>query len=605
MITYERGGIHFLLKIFRWRGSVFPFSFCIAFPCAMTCAAVKWCIDSGYLEYLENEDSPGKAIMTDNIAFSGFSFLVGFLIVFRTSQAYARFWDGCTSTHQMRAEWFDACSSVVAFCKHSKCDKKTIMGFQECIVRLFSMLHATALAEIEDINSDSAVEEIQAFKYELIDAEAIDGCSLEAIKESDAKVELVFQWIQQLIVENIETGVLSIPPPILSRSFQELAQGMVHFHDAIKISNIPFPFPYAQTCDCLLVLHWIITPFIVATSVSHPAWAGIFSFFSVFILWSLNAIAVEIENPFGMDDNDIDACSMQEELNKHLSLLLDAKTHRTPTIQCGVRASSTRAQRRNSTFMDAWRAISQQGIGAEEPIHRTSRTQAQSRRMRRSGSGQSLGSKDSCDSVALSLQKLENGHDRGSRGSRRLSGSSSHGKKNSQNSVNEQFRDAPSVITIHSDPEAFERDIFPDRQISHDRNEHDMSPSASKSSKDTPCRSSITATSSKESPSRDGSPYRNARSPRAMNMNADRSIEEASQSQPPSSERSARADAVRPARAGPRISREGREDASVQNSNQTSSERKSGSDTCQMNLIGGQALGGWTPAPCTYTPPEG
>ena len=32
----------------------------------------------------------------------------------------------------------------------------------------------------------------------------------------------------------------------------------------------------------------------------------------VFILWSLNAIALEIENPFGFDANDIDAQAMQE-----------------------------------------------------------------------------------------------------------------------------------------------------------------------------------------------------------------------------------------------------------------------------------------------------
>lgn len=591
MITYERGGIHFVLKLFRWRGSVFPFSFCVAFPCAAITAAIKICIDEGYIPYLENEDSPGKAIMTDNIAFSGFSFLVGFLIVFRTSQAYARFWDGCTSTHQMRAEWFDACSSVVAFCKHSSVDKKDITSFQECIVRLFSMLHATALAEIEDICSDSAVEEIQAFKYELIDAEAIDPGSLEAIKESEAKVELVFQWIQQLIVENINTGVLSIPPPILSRSFQELAQGMVHFHDAVKISSIPFPFPYAQTCDCLLVLHWFITPCLVATSVTYPTWAGIFSFFSVFILWSLNSIAVEIENPFGMDANDIDANSMQLELNKHLTLLLDPKTHRTPTVRNTQRASTQRNNRRNSTFMDAWKSLANAGIGAEEQISRTGRS---SFNRPRSNSVTSLTSKASCESItALQLRPAANGYEPGT-------ASRSSGRKNSVTAASE---DTPSVITIHSDADVPVRQVSPQELMSmlgnHDgqnleiggnRNDN-LSPSASKCSNDSPSRSSFTGTSAKGSPSR-------GRSPRTLN----RSVDDSSNSQPPSRETSARAEAVRPAKAGPRSSREEAED---QGSIHTGSQRPSGSGTCQMNLIGGQALGGWTPAPCTYTPPEG
>merc|ERR1719375_620630 len=90
------------------------------------------------------------------------------------------------------------------------------------------------------------VHEVQAFNMELIDAGALSNESLRVIRDSDAKAELIFQWIQQVVVENIKTGILSIPPPILSRSFQEIANGMVHFHEAMKISNVPFPFPYAQ-----------------------------------------------------------------------------------------------------------------------------------------------------------------------------------------------------------------------------------------------------------------------------------------------------------------------------------------------------------------------
>merc|ERR1740121_3571480 len=83
-------------------------------------------------------------------------------------------------------------------------------------------------------------------KFELIDPTALDWQSRKELRKSRRPVELVFSWIQALIVENIKTGVLSIPPPLLSRSFQEYANGMVQFHDACKISTCPFPFPYAQ-----------------------------------------------------------------------------------------------------------------------------------------------------------------------------------------------------------------------------------------------------------------------------------------------------------------------------------------------------------------------
>lgn len=329
MIQYNRGGVHFFLNVFRRQGSVFPMAVLIAIPCSCVTFTLKYCMQLELLQpFLVDEE---EGILKDSSTWAGFMFLVGFLIVFRTSEAYSRFWAGCTSTHQMRAEWFDACSGLIAFCKYSLAPPSMTTEFQHTLVRLFSMLHAVALADIEDSNSDR-IEEVNAFQYELIDAQGIDEESLASIRTSSAKVELVYQWVQQLIVEHIDTGVLRIPAPILSRAFQEIANGMCQFHEALKISTIPFPFPYAQTCDCLLLLHWFCTPLVVSHWVTEPWCGALFTFVQVFIFWSLNLIAVEIENPFGADENDIDAQAMQEEMNNHLLLLLQPSTKRTPNL---------------------------------------------------------------------------------------------------------------------------------------------------------------------------------------------------------------------------------------------------------------------------------
>lgn len=353
MILYTSGGIWYVLKLFQMQGSVFPHSLMVAIPCATIAAAMRWAMNEEYLRFLEAEDS----ILKETQAWSGFSFLVGFLIVFRTSQAYNRFWDGCTATHQMRAEWFDACSALIAFCAHSKAEIGSVMRFKNTLIRLFSMLHAAALAELEEINTEGRhTADIKAYGFELVDAIGIDAQSLQTIKDSTSKVELIFTWIQLLIVEEIETGVMSIPPPILSRAFQEIANGMVAFHDALKITYIPFPFPYAQTCDCLLVLHWIVVPFVTSQWVSWPSWAFIFVFIQVFILWSLNFIAVEIENPFGTDSNDLAGSDMQIEMNRNLILLLHQDTIRTPRLaQRG--SQSFIDEDENKSFLDVWREL--------------------------------------------------------------------------------------------------------------------------------------------------------------------------------------------------------------------------------------------------------
>merc|ERR550532_1098574 len=109
----------------------------------------------------------------------------------------------------------------------------------------------------------------------------------------------------------MKQDILSIPPPILSRCFQEIANGMVAFHTSLKISFVPFPFPYAQTCDLLLMVHWICAPFVFNQWTKTPFWSFVFVFIQVFVLWTLNFIAVEIENPFGEDANDLDGTFMQ------------------------------------------------------------------------------------------------------------------------------------------------------------------------------------------------------------------------------------------------------------------------------------------------------
>merc|ERR1719220_1142000 len=112
-----------------------------------------------------------------------------------------------------------------------------------------------------------------------------------------------------------QVGVLAVPAPILSHFFQEMGHGMVCFQAAIKVSSIPFPFPFAQTCDCLLIIHWFATPLVVCQWFTSPWWAALFTFIIVFFFWVLNSIAVEIENPFGPDANDIDCHALQRQVN--------------------------------------------------------------------------------------------------------------------------------------------------------------------------------------------------------------------------------------------------------------------------------------------------
>lgn len=339
--------------LMQMRGSIFPAAIRTAVPCALLASMVKLLMTLDLI----NWDRAGVHVpLREYAAWSGFSFLVGFLVVFRTSQAYNRFWSGCSATHRMRAEWYEACCGLVAFSSQSKCPEIQRLHFRNLVVRLFSMLHAMALAELED-NHDRLAE-LEAFTYEVIDVEGIDSTSLQTLKASSSKAELVFLWIQSMILTSVGEGLVPVPPPILTRVFQNLGNGRIAFNDALQITSIPFPFPYAQTCDCLLVIHWVVSPIVVSQWVSHWSWAFIFTFIQVFILWALNFIALEIQNPFGMDMNDLDCHELQAEMNQSLLVLLTPEIFATPKLSQGAclrpRGLGEHGSGRASSLSDVW-----------------------------------------------------------------------------------------------------------------------------------------------------------------------------------------------------------------------------------------------------------
>jgi len=302
--------------------TVFHLAMCVAVPNMVLAAVLKWAEGS----YVDANLAEGLA---GNTAYSSFTFLLGILIVFRTSQAYSRFWDGSASAYRIMNNCFDVASSIVAFCRGSKADQEKILHFQHMLIRLFSMLHAVMLAALEGVDFH---EKHRAFSFDLIDAQGIDRTSLEVIRVVPCKVEVIFQWIQSIIVEANSSGLFNVPPPILTRAFQALDGTMEVFHDALRVSEVQLPFPYVAATEVLLVMHWFLTPIMICNWTKDWQWAAILSFTQVFILWSLNSTALELENPFEEDMNDLDTGRLQKDLNTRLLTLLHPRLQTMPQM---------------------------------------------------------------------------------------------------------------------------------------------------------------------------------------------------------------------------------------------------------------------------------
>lgn len=301
---------------YKRRGSIFPKAILFSLPSALLAFGIS------YLELLSDvELSPGQGI------FSGFTFVLGFILVFRTSQSYQRYWHAATSVHNMKAEWCDACGSLIAFAQTSKMGTESIMRFSHTMIRLFGLMHAMALEEMSGVDGQ--------IQFPLLDIDGLEKEDLKLLTTGPAQgrtVEIVCQWIKVTILRNIGTGVLDVPAPILTRVFQELGTGLVNYHEAVQVVIWPFPFPYAQMGAVLILVYMCVTPIIICTWSDSPYYCFTATFVSLVCMRGLEMIAVELENPFGTDPNDLPLAEMNAAVNRDLSLLVNPRTWQIPQL---------------------------------------------------------------------------------------------------------------------------------------------------------------------------------------------------------------------------------------------------------------------------------
>eukprot|EP00927_Polykrikos_kofoidii_P079576 TRINITY_DN7635_c0_g1_i2.p1 TRINITY_DN7635_c0_g1~~TRINITY_DN7635_c0_g1_i2.p1 ORF type:complete len:701 (+),score=127.51 TRINITY_DN7635_c0_g1_i2:288-2105(+) len=262
--------------------------------------------------------------------------VLAMLLGFRTNKAYARFWEGTTLVQQMRAEWFEACNNLMAFSTSAlikapnDLDIQMKVGkFRYTLVRLVSLMHGAALKQVTGGDG----EEFDVLDVHALDEESLDYLTVECGVHEINRVEVLLHWVQVLITDSIADGVLVVPPPILTRSYQTLSRGMVNLHNVRKLADVPFPFPLSQMIIVLLLIQNFMTPVLVSASVESYVWTFLIAFIPTFGMWSITFISGELEQPFGQDPNDLPLAELQFEMNNSLLMLLDPVVQRAPSLK--------------------------------------------------------------------------------------------------------------------------------------------------------------------------------------------------------------------------------------------------------------------------------
>jgi hypothetical protein len=198
-----------------------------------------------------------------------------------------------------------------------------VQKFQHQLARLVSLLHATALQSLSPKSNH---------KFEILDLNGFEKESILFLENSPDRVEIVMQWVQKLVVDADTDKALKIAPPILSRVYNQLGNGVVDLNQCRTINDIPIPFPFVQSLTVMLLVQTLITPLICAASTGSALWASVDCFIVVTCFWTLNYIAMELEFPFGTDGNDAPLEDMQIDINKSLTVLLQKRALKPPTF---------------------------------------------------------------------------------------------------------------------------------------------------------------------------------------------------------------------------------------------------------------------------------
>lgn len=151
------------------------------------------------------------------------------------------------------------------------------------------------------------------------------------------RVAAVMYWVIHDLAQI--SADIAIAPPIQSRMYQELSNGMLGFNNSLKIADVPFPFPYAQLLTWMLIGFTCLIPFYVAIFTTSLIMSPIAAFLACIGMWSINEVAIELENPFGSDDNDISCWDFHERF-------IDALLEQRGVHQCKASAQQRREEQK-------------------------------------------------------------------------------------------------------------------------------------------------------------------------------------------------------------------------------------------------------------------
>lgn len=230
------------------------------------------------------------------------SFVISMLLVFRTNTAYDRWWEG-------RKLWGGLVNSSrnLAIKVHSMIPKEDIES-RTFFRRIIPMYAAALKDHLQSRQTQFSLDENKNALFGMQPMDHEKHVPNQLAKQLFAKVNELYQAKilsgDQLIVLNGELV-----------SFTDICGACE------RILNTPIPYSYSAFIKKFIMLYVLTLP--LGYSFSLGYWAAPIVGVIFYVLASLELIAEEIEEPFGMDSNDLPMEKMAENIDRHIGEILD------------------------------------------------------------------------------------------------------------------------------------------------------------------------------------------------------------------------------------------------------------------------------------------
>ena len=254
-------------------------------------------IYSGVIGYLEIEywhlpdNSPVKNI---SIMHGMLGFVISLLLAYRTNTAYDRWWEGRKLWGSLVNNSRNLSIKLSAMLQ----DEKDRNFFRKIIPGYASILHKhlndrdTSLQLFDDLDLD-----IDHHKH-----------------KPNQVAKMMFQKINDLYVSKKITGDQLLILNTEVHSFTDICGACE------RIKNTPIHYSYSAFIKKFIFIYVLTLPFGYVFSLGYYVIPVVVFIF--YVLASLELIAEEIEDPFGMDANDLPTKKMAENIKKHVEELI-------------------------------------------------------------------------------------------------------------------------------------------------------------------------------------------------------------------------------------------------------------------------------------------